>query len=311
MNEIKAYTILVKIKTLILKVYNKFYNLYIFLRMINDKITSRIKRKPMVMTIEESINYICTNRCSVSRYGDGEMKLISGKSIDFQPYSREIENRLREVLSCNNMKHIIGIPDVFGSLDKYDEEAAKYWRKHLAFNRKVWYSLLSKDKVYINSFISRCYMIFKDKEISVEYFNSIKKLWDSKEIIIVEGEESRVGVGNDLFSNSNSINRILAPRKNAFSRYNKILTEIKKINNNKMILIALGPTASILAYDLSMLGYQAIDIGHIDIEYEWFLKKAKNKIKVANKYVGEAPNGTDVNKCLDKDYLNQIISIIT
>lgn len=30
-----------------------------------------------------------------------------------------------------------------------------------------------------------------------------------------------------------------------------------------MFLIAAGPTATILAYDLTLLGYQAVDIGHL------------------------------------------------
>ena len=52
------------------------------------------------------------------------------------------------------------------------------------------------------------------------------------------------------------------------------------MRKNKLILIALGPTATILAYDLYKLGYRAIDIGHIDIEYEWFLRKANTKIPI-------------------------------
>ena len=55
------------------------------------------------------------------------------------------------------------------------------------------------------------------------------------------------------------------------------------MKKNKLILIALGPTATVLSYDLNKLGYQAIDIGHADIEYEWYLRKAKKKIPIKNK----------------------------
>jgi hypothetical protein len=37
---------------------------------------------------------------------------------------------------------------------------------------------------------------------------------------------------------------------------------------DKLILIALGPTATVLAYDLAKKGYQAIDIGHLPSCYE-------------------------------------------
>ena len=77
-----------------------------------------------------------------------------------------------------------------------------------------------------------------------------------------------------------------------------------------MILIALGPTATVLAYDLCKEGYQAIDIGHIDIEYEWLLRKATSKIKIKNKYVNEAIGGREVEEGIDEKFTSQIIANI-
>ena len=77
-----------------------------------------------------------------------------------------------------------------------------------------------------------------------------------------------------------------------------------------MILLAIGPTATILAYDLYKEGYQAIDIGHVDIEYEWFLRQAKTKIKIENKYVCEAGAGQNVGDIQDEKYLSEIKAII-
>ena len=54
------------------------------------------------------------------------------------------------------------------------------------------------------------------------------------------------------------------------------------------------------------MGYQAIDIGHIDIEYEWFLQGAKEKVAIENKYVGEAKGGRDIKSIDNKEYLQQI-----
>lgn len=71
-----------------------------------------------------------------------------------------------------------------------------------------------------------------------------------------------------------------------------------------MFLLALGPTATVLAYDLCKIGFQAIDIGHLDIEYEWFNQGANDKVNVANKYVNETDGViTDDNDRLqDDDY---------
>ena len=110
------------------------------------------------------------------------------------------------------------------------------------------------------------------------------------------------------------VRRIICPNLNAFKVYNKILTEVisiqKKdlIQEKNLILVSLGPTATILAYDLHRLGYQAIDVGHMDIEYEWFLRNASTKIKIENKYVNEANEGRiNISNITEQSYYNQII----
>ena len=107
-------------------------------------------------------------------------------------------------------------------------------------------------------------------------FHKVFSIWDDKNVIIVEGELSKLGVGNDIFDNVNSLKRILCTSRNAYEIYNKVLNEdVKLSDKNILILISLGPTATVLAYDLAKLGYWAIDIGHIDNEYEWLKLEAK------------------------------------
>ena len=83
-----------------------------------------------------------------------------------------------------------------------------------------------------------------------------------------------------------------------------------KKEKSKLILIALGPTATVLAYDLHKLGYQVVDIGHIDIEYEWFLKGVMEKCHIENKYIGEIDGEDLVDSSLDNLYESQIIKNI-
>src|SRR5690554_6135061 len=98
---------------------------------------------------------------------------------------------------------------------------------------------------------------------------------------------SRSGVGNDLFDNTKSIERIICPAENAYDKFDEILHEIQKLEKDRLILIALGPTAKPLVYELHKSGYQALDIGHIDPEYEWFLAGATKKIKLDNKHAAD------------------------
>ena len=71
----------------------------------------------------------------------------------------------------------------------------------------------------------------------------------------MEGEKTRLGVGNDLFDNTHSIKRITCPNKNAFAYYELLLQEVKKYSKDHLILLAIGPTATILAADLALSGF--------------------------------------------------------
>ena len=301
----KKYGVLLwnKLIDMFIKIFNDI--LYIL-----DFVNKKIFPKPSIRTIDETIDYIIKNQASISRYGDGELKLMNNKSIFFQNHSEELSNRLKEIAKSSCKNHIVCIPDIFADLTIYDEEPYEYWKLHVAKTRRLWYSILNRDKQYFNSFISRCYYMYKDKSKSREWFKKIKLIWNNREVVIIEGEKSRLGIGNDLLNNCRSIERILCPVKNSFSKYEEILEQAQKIDKNKLILLALGPTATVLAYDLCKLGYQAVDIGHLDIEYEWFLMGATKKIKVKNKFIGEAKGGTEVGELKDEVYINQIIASI-
>ena len=94
--------------------------------------------------------------------------------------------------------------------------------------------------------------------------------------------------------------------------YNKILLEIDKCEKDKLFILSIGPTATILASDLCDKGYQAIDLGHIDIEYEWYLMKAIKKVPVKGKFVNETQELGDLSNIIldDQSYRNSIITEI-
>ena len=94
-------------------------------------------------------------------------------------------------------------------------------------------------------------------------------MFEGEELLIVEGATSHSGVGNDLFDGAKSIKRIICPSHNAFDKIQEIKEEILEHSEGRLILLMLGPTAKVLAYQLSQLGYRALDLGHIDSEYEW------------------------------------------
>lgn len=280
---------------------------------IREFILQNFYKKPKILNNEETIEMIISNKYSIARFGDGEFFLmIKEKGFDFQKIDDKLSERLIEVFNSNERGLLIGIPKVFdkNDLKKRTKESREWWSNYLALYRLLWYKYIDFKKVYASSTFTRNYMGIEDKSICKNYFKSIKEIWSDRDILIIEGEYSRLGVGNDLFDNVNSIERILAPSKNAFDKYKEILNEAKKINKDKLIIIALGPTATILAYDLHKMGYQVLDMGHIDIEYEWFLQNSKKKTKIQNKYIFEANDEIMQGNFNNKQYEEEIVAII-
>lgn len=276
---------------------------------VKDFFYRKITKAPEVASVDDTIDEIVNYKRSIARFGDGEIKLVAGKPISFQNNSPAIKKKMREVLSSDIDGLMIGIADIFGKGERYDDATNNYWKKHLARFRGVWYKYLIRGKKYYNASMTRQYIGLRNKEESADIFEHLKKIWDGRDVVIIEGEMSRLGVGNDLLDNAKSIKRILGPSKQAFSKYNEILDEAKKIDKDSLILLALGPAATCLAYDLHNLGFQAVDIGHVDVEYEWYRMKAKNKMPVKNKMVHESVYN-DIGELHDEEYEKQIIAKI-
>lgn len=267
--------------------------------------------KPTVKSIEQTLLEIIEKQPSVSRFGDGELDIMIGHNIPFQQYDARLAQKMRDILVTGHNDFFVCLPDVFAGYSHLTPFAQKYYNNHLRMNRKHWYRLLKVNKEYYCAQITRPYMDFQDKSNAGSYFELLKKVWQDRDIVMIEGEKSRLGIGNDLFDSAKSVRRILCPAKNAFSNYDDIVAEVQKVEKDALILLALGPTATAMAYELYKMGYQAIDIGHVDIEYEWFLMGATEKVPVKNKYTNEAVGGTTVSDTNDDDvYLSQIIAKI-
>ncbi len=275
--------------------------------LLRDKFYFKIKGPVSVIPMEETIEHVIVSHCSISRFGDGEIKLSCGRDLAFQPCSPLLKRRMREVLASNLPNHEVCVPEIFGDLSMFTAEALSHWKLHLGQYRPQWYRLLDRHRRYYNAFISRCYMMWNDKSRVPRCFELMKRIWAGRDVLLIEGGKSRLGIGNDLFDDVRSMKRILAPNKDAFRLYDQILDKATELaGRDTLILLALGPTASILAYDLARAGFQAIDIGHVDIEYEWWKMGATRKVPVKNKFVNEAGAGCGVGDEHDEKYLSEI-----
>jgi len=263
---------------------------------------------PTIASNKDAVKKITQERCSMIRFGDGEFEVLSGRNrAPFQITTQELSHRLKEAILYDDKELLIAIADIYGSLSAYTEQIADGMRSYLTPKvRQEHLRFLQKNKIYYNALLFKTYMPYRDKEKTSSRIQLIKEIWNKKNIIIVEGDKTRSGIGNDLFDNANSIKRILAPTKNAYDKYEEIITNIKKIEKDKLILMALGPAGKVMALDLFKAGYQVVDIGQLDMDYDWYKAGLGYKVPNKYKYVSQLPE-YEVLDIDDEEYLSQIL----
>lgn len=264
-----------------------------------------------IMSIEETVDDIIINRKSISRYGDGEFILVlKERGILFQSLNEDLSDRLKLVLNSNLPNLIVALPEPFKNVKSLRRSGKIHWLNLInQKGNKIACSIKDKKKVYGNAFISRFYMEYDNKRNVQNTAEKIKEIWENKDLLIIEGESSRLGIGNDLFENAQSISRIICPADNAYAKYQEILASALKYGQDKLIIIALGPTATVLAHDLAKVDFWALDLGHIDVEYMWHLMKVTEKVKLHGKKsaeVGEIKN-IPIPDEFREEYVNSIV----
>lgn len=271
----------------------------------NIRVVAKCKPWQSVATMDETLASVQAG-ASLCRYGDGEYKVMAGLSNGFQQADAALAARLRQVLKSDVPGLLVCIPNIKEDMSLRTPEAADFWQWCIREWGGGFSKMLAPDKQYYNAHVTRLYMDYRTCGRSGDWFAKLKQVWQGKDLLIVEGEHTRLGVGNDLFAQANSIKRVLCPSKSAFSHYDDILKTVQSHWNGELVLIAMGQTATVLAHDLHLQGIRALDIGHIDIEYEWFLAGAVEKTAVAGKFVKEVEG--QLEQEADPGYLRQIVA---
>lgn len=269
--------------------------------------------RPHFYNVEDTVDAIVNGGKSLSRYGDGEFMWMLGISLpSYQNLTVEMQEALIKSVNINDDRIIIGLPRAFFYPDECCREHRMKW---IICKAKIWPELkniINFKRSFADTGITRPWSDRLDPKYALETFQQLKRIWSGRDICIVEGEKTKLGMGNDLFYGAKSVKRIIGPANNAFQKSEKIFQFIKdNISKDTLMLFALGPAASILTVQLAQCGYQTVDVGHIDIDYMWFLLRSSERINIPGKYVNEAGRV----KCVqenkyddDENYLNSIIA---
>lgn len=240
---------------------NKLKRRMVFISKSDRKKIDEFKKGyPNVLSTTETLDAIIEQGKSICRYGDAEFDICQNidKTDAWQRGSRELTERLKEILECNDKNILVCIPPFnseYNNIKKYYGKLS-FWEYYWLFRYEELRPLLKK-QVYGNSFVSRDAVFYEND------LERIKQIWHDKKVVFVYGKGGRFEISDVLFDNIKQREKVLIPPTNAFDRYEDILEQCMNFEMDWLFLISAGPTATVLAYDLAKNGYQALDIGHL------------------------------------------------
>lgn len=213
----------------------------------------------------ETLDHLAQTGKSFARFGDGEFGLMykSEFNLPFQSNSPELARELRKVLSEPNENVLLGLPHIF-----YDV----HWSTVIA---EMWHEIgpaVPQRLIFGDAHVTRppLFKFFGERGI-----NAWKRLWENKAVVLVAGKGSRFDLIDELFGNAKSVKRIDSLAVNAFQDIDRVI-ELVNHEDADVVLIALGPTGTILADRLAKPDRQALDIGHLTASYRMVFEGAKD-----------------------------------
>lgn len=233
---------------------------------------------PTVMSTTDTLNKILKGN-SIARFGDGELQIIIGKSLgkrgaknEYQVYDKNLAKKLREIIKTPTENCIVAI-------DRYSDEHndKKDYKYGLSYFENFWYRNWNKLKnLYKYDYDYGCTATSRVSVFKENSLNDIKKIWENKKVLFVVGEKSRFVMEPRLFQNIKEADMLVTKGKSSFEQYDNIIKQIKLYSKDWLIFLSLGPTATVLAYELSKEGYQALDLGHLPNCYLQSINERKN-----------------------------------
>lgn len=269
---------------------------------------------PRFRSNEETLRLIVEEKKSLARFGDGEFAIAFHISRQkFQRLDEKLAERIWEVLNADTPENLlIAVANQYGSLERFNEGAARAIRLYMTAElRRQHEQIIPLSRVYSDAYMTRPYVIYQDvfTDAPGKRFEALKRIWQDRRVIVVEGAQTRLGIGNDLLAQAKDVRRIIAPPTSSFDRYDDIYKEcLRRGATADLFLLAIGPSSGVLAYDLALQSYQAVDVGHIDLEYEWFVAGKGTRVPVPYKYNNEVEGGDRVEDIHDPVYESQIVA---
>lgn len=199
---------------------------------------------------------------SISRFGDGECKMLMGVSHKYETFDRTLQRLLKDALTVPRPNHIVGIPRIVPECPR-----ALWWEPWKA----RFAPFLNPDVKYYSSFISR-----PDHAPWIEadpaFRQRLNLLWRGKTVVLVGSGRS---LTPETLPGAKVLKYIQTPMTNAFVMVDEILMEIKH-HKPDVAILCCGMTATVVAHMLAHTGIQCLDLGAIGQQKLWKTAMAIN-----------------------------------
>lgn len=224
---------------------------------------------PTVMSTKQTLDRVIYDKASLCRYGDAEFDISNQENENdtYQKPSPELTKRLQEIITSKPQKNLLVCIPPFNSRTNNIKNfygKLSFWQWYWLNKFELIKPLLT-NSIYGNSFVTR-ETVFHENDLIY-----IKQLWDNRCVVFVYSLKGRFETDSILFNNIKEKHNVLIPPVHAFSEYSSILEKCCAFDQDTLFLIAAGPTATVLAFDLTQLGYQALDVGHLPNAYDEYL----------------------------------------
>ena len=232
--------------------------------------------RPSVLGKIETLNLLAAQPKSFSRIGDGEIGIMIGGSIGFQEYDPVLCEKMLSVLKTKRDDLYVGIADYFHAISMDTiPSSRRFFRNYGTILRRF---LLKEANPEIQYLHAHCFVPYVGRSYDPETCDKIilqeKQLFAGKKIALVTSKNVLAKLNYDVFELASEKIIVYGPARHAFQEYASILDRITTtVSKDYLVCIILGPTATVMASDLTDMGYMAWDVGHIAKDYDAYMKR--------------------------------------
>lgn len=235
---------------------------------------------PMILDFVDSLMALRSDASlSLARMGDGELALATGVGVPnngCQGASDSLKDALQRVLRCDNPKCRVALPKAFfysepmsvsHEIERFVVDAFRP-----SFVSGDYAAYIRTDYAYLDASMSVVRRHYPDlgRRVYYAYYSLLKPILSGRDVIVVSGDSRCFEYDRSLLADSGvkSAAMLMVPRGGAWELYPHIKQRLLDINGtgSRLVLLACGPTASVLAYELADK-MRCLDMGHIFSDY--------------------------------------------